>query len=86
MENSTRYSRQPVALQFFVQDGYSEEVLRLIEYEILYIEKGQGTLFLNNSDETVSAGDIIVINPFEEHYFKVDYSVGSFHCYRLDFW
>ena len=85
MENDSRTLRQPVALQFFVQDGYSEEVLRLIEYEILYVEKGQGMLSLANSDEIVTAGDVIVINPFEEHYFKVDYAAGTFRCYRLLF-
>lgn len=85
MKNDNGRARQPVALQFFVQDGYSEEALRLIEYEILYVEKGQGTLSLTNSEEKVCAGDIVVINPFEEHFFTVDYSAGTFRCYRLLF-
>ena len=59
MDNESRSERQPVALQFLVQDGYAEDPQRLIEYEFLYIEKGRGTLFLPNSTLTLAAGDLI---------------------------
>ncbi len=85
MDNESRLERQPVALQFLVQDGYAEDPQRLIEYEFLYIEKGRGTLFLPNSTLTLAAGDLISINSFEDHSFDIDNSGGNFRCFRILF-
>ena len=49
MQNDSRIFRQPVAVDFLTQSFYSEEPLRQIENEILYIEKGKGSLFLGNT-------------------------------------
>lgn len=85
MDNEGRIERQPVALRFFTQDGYPEEPQRQIEYELLYIEKGRGRLFLTNSSVDVASGDLICINPFEEHYFNIDSAGSAFRCFRLLF-
>lgn len=85
MDNESSFSRQPVALDVFSQNNYANEPVRQIEYSILYIEKGNGTLIWSNSEVEVHPGDFIFINSFEEHYFKYDASSGSFQCYRLLF-
>lgn len=85
MENESRLERQPVALRFITQDGYSEEPQRQIEYEFLLVEKGRGTLFLMNSVVPVASGDMICINPFEEHSLTVDPAGVAFRCFRIIF-
>ena len=85
MENESRISRQPVALDFFSQNSYENEPVRQIEYEILYVEKGKGILFIGNTEFSIQSGDYIFISSFEEHYFKYDSSAGVFRCYRLLF-
>lgn len=85
MQDTERYIRQPVAVSFLSQNNYPEEPLRLIEYEILFVEKGSGTIFLGNSSFEVHENDFIFINPFEEHYFKQDFTGADFHCYRILF-
>ena len=85
MDNEGRIERQPVALRFLTQDGYSEDPQRQIEYELLYIEKGRGRLFLTNSSVEVASGDLICINPFEEHYINIDPAGLAFKCFRILF-
>ena len=85
MDNEGRVTRQPVALDFFSQNSYENEPIRRIEYEILYLEKGTGSLFMGDSEFTIRQGDYIFINSFEEHYFKYDSSAGVFRCYRILF-
>ena len=85
MENESRFIRQPVAVSFFSQNIYPEEPLRQIEYEILFVDKGEGSIFMGNSVEEVHAGDFVFFNSFEEHFFKQE-SIGiDFHCYRILF-
>lgn len=85
MQQENRIERQPVAVSFLSQNNYPEEPLRLIEYEILYVDRGSGQLFMGNAAEEVHAGDFILFNSFEEHTFKQGSSGESFHCYRILF-
>ena len=85
MQQENRIERQPVAVSFLSQNNYPEEPLRLIEYEILYVDRGSGLLFMGNAAEEVHAGDFILFNSFEEHTFKQGSSGESFHCYRILF-
>ena len=85
MQQENRIERQPVAVSFLSQNNYPEEPLRLIEYEILYVDRGSGQLFMGNAAEEVHEGDFIFINSFEEHTFKQGSSGESFHCYRILF-
>ena len=85
MQQENRIERQPVAVSFLSQNNYPEEPLRQIEYEILYVDRGNGLLFMGNAAEEVHAGDFIFINSFEEHTFKQGSSGESFHCYRILF-
>ena len=85
MQQENRIERQPVAVSFLSQNNYPEEPLRLIEYEILYVDRGSGQLFMGNAAEEVYAGDFILFNSFEEHTFKQGSSGESFHCYRILF-
>ena len=85
MENDGRILRQPVALRFLTQEGYSEEPLRQVEYEFLFIEKGQGSFFLTNSSISVAAGDLVFFNSFEEHHFNMDSATETFRCFRILF-
>ena len=59
MDNESRFIRQPVAVSFFSQNIYPEEPLRQIEYEILFVDKGDGTIFIGNSVKEVHAGDFV---------------------------
>ena len=85
MQQENRIERQPVAVSFLSQNNYPEEPLRQIEYEILYVDRGSGQLFMGNAAEEVHAGDFILFNSFEEHTFKQGSSGESFHCYRILF-
>ncbi len=85
MQQENRIERQPVAVSFLSQNNYPEEPLRQIEYEILYVDRGNGLLFMGNAAEEVHAGDFILFNSFEEHTFKQGSSGESFHCYRILF-
>ncbi len=85
MQQENRIERQPVAVSFLSQNNYPEEPLRQIEYEILYVDRGSGQLFMGNAAEEVHEGDFIFINSFEEHTFKQVGAVESFHCYRILF-
>ena len=85
MQQENRIERQPVAVSFLSQNNYPEEPLRQIEYEILYVDRGSGQLFIGNAAEEVHAGDFILFNSFEEHTFKQGSSGESFHCYRILF-
>ncbi len=85
MQEESRIQRQPVAVQFFSQDGYAEEPQRLIEYEILYVISGNGVLYFGNSVSMIQGGDFIFINSFEEHFFRADSVGGPFRCYRILF-
>ena len=85
MQQENRIERQPVAVSFLSQNNYPEEPLRQIEYEILYVDRGSGQLFMGNAAEEVHEGDFIFINSFEEHTFKQGSSGESFHCYRILF-
>ena len=85
MQQENRIERQPVAVSFLSQNNYPEEPLRQIEYEILYVDRGSGQLFMGNAAEEVYAGDFILFNSFEEHTFKQGSSGESFHCYRILF-
>ena len=85
MENEGITARQPVSVDFFSQNSYENEPVRRIEYEILYVEKGKGYLYIGNSEFSVHDGDYIFINSFEEHHFKYDSSAGVFRCYRILF-
>lgn len=85
MENEGRITRQPVAVEFFSQNNYSEELIRQIEYEILYVEKGSGQLFIGNSDFSVKEGDCVFVNSFEKHSFRKTEGEEAFHCYRILF-
>ena len=85
MQQENRIERQPVAVSFLSQNNYPEEPLRQIEYEILYVDRGSGQLFMGNAAEEVHEGDFIFINSFEEHTFKQGGAVESFHCYRILF-
>lgn len=85
MQNEQRIERQPVAVSFLSQNSYPEEPLRQIEYEILYVEKGNGSIYMGNTVSDVAAGDFVFINSFEEHYFKKGRGTAEFHCYRILF-
>jgi AraC-like DNA-binding protein len=85
MQQENRIERQPVAVSFLSQNNYPEEPLRQIEYEILYVDRGSGQLFMGNAAEEVHEGDFILFNSFEEHTFKQGSSGESFHCYRILF-
>ena len=85
MQEENRIFRQPVAVRFFSQDSYAEEPQRLIEYEILYVESGNGVLYFGNSVAMIQSGDYIFINSFEEHFFRQDVVGGPFRCYRILF-
>lgn len=85
MENEGKITGQPVALDFFSQNSYANEPVRQIEYAVLYIEKGKGSIFFGNSEFPVHSGDFIFINSFEEHYFRQDTTAGVFRCYRILF-
>ncbi|MFC1653865.1 cupin domain-containing protein [Patescibacteria group bacterium] len=39
-------------------------------YEVFYIEKGQGNLKLDGKDKTFKAGEVLIIEPGEEHEFS----------------
>jgi len=57
--------------------------------EIKYFYEGESTLLIGNRRITVTAGDVIVINPYELHS-TIDYggeNVGKYHCIMvgLDF-
>ncbi len=85
MDNESRSIRQPVAVSFFSQNIYPEEPLRQIEYEILFVDKGMGFIYVGNSVKEVHAGDFVFFNSFEEHFFKRETSGIDFHCYRILF-
>ncbi len=85
MDNENRSIRQPVAVSFFSQNIYPEEPLRQIEYEILFVDKGMGSIYVGNSVKEVHAGDFVFFNSFEEHFFKRETSGIDFHCYRILF-
>ena len=85
MENENRFFRQPVAVSFFSQNTYPEEPLRQIEYEILFVDKGMGSIYVGNSVKEVHAGDFVFFNSFEDHFFKRETSGIDFHCYRILF-
>ena len=85
MEYNRGKVRQPVAVHFLAQDGYAEEPQRKIEYEILYVEQGNGLLYFGNSVCTVQSGDFIFINSFEEHFFRQNNTGEPFRCYRIIF-
>lgn len=85
MENENRFFRQPVAVSFFSQNTYPEEPVRQIEYEILFVDKGEGSIFMGNSTAEVHAGDYVFFNSFEEHFFRQESMGIDFHCYRILF-
>lgn len=85
MNSEKREDRQPVAARFFSQEKYSEKPQRQIEYEILYVESGNGVLYFGTSVSMVQSGDFIFINSFEEHFFRQDSVGGPFRCYRILF-
>lgn len=85
MENERKAHRQPVSIQLIAQKNYAEEPLRQIEYEILYVEKGSGSLFWGNTVSMVNNGDFIFINSFEEHYFRPEIQGSQLSFYRLLF-
>ena len=76
---------QPVAVRFLSQNYYPEESLRQIEYEILFVEKGNGFIYIGNSSSEVHEGDFVFINSFEEHSFRQDNPGNDFRCYRILF-
>ena len=85
MQNESSNFRQPVAVHFFAQSNYPDEPFRQIQYEILFIERGEGTLFLGNSEAEIHTGDFIFINSFEEHFIRKINENTSFYCYRILF-
>lgn len=85
MAKEDRITRQSVSIQLISQKNYAAEPLRQIEYEILYVENGSGTLFWGNSSEKVKKDDFIFINSFEEHYFRADKTGGPISFYRFLF-
>lgn len=85
MEYEGRVDRQPVAVDFLYQNNYPDEPFRQIEYEILFVEKGGGSIVFGDSVSEIHGGDFVFINSFEEHYFKQNDSEGPFHCYRILF-
>ena len=85
MQTENSNFRQPVAVSFLSQNNYPEQPVRQIEYEILYVERGSGLLYIANSEAEVHAGDFIFINSFEEHQFKQESLGSDFHCYRILF-
>lgn len=85
MENEGKTRRQPVSLHLISQKKYTEEPVRQIEYEILYVERGSGSIFWGNSVSMVNNGDFIFINSFEEHYFRPEIQGSPLSFYRLLF-
>ena len=85
MDHNSGYNRKPVAVKLFTQNSYSENPLRQVEYELVYIEKGSGTFFWSNTGMNIKAGDFIFIDSFEEHFFKQDTKGETLHCSRLIF-
>ena len=83
MGNENKKIRQPVAVRFFSQDYYAEEPQRQIEYEILFVESGNGVLYFGHSVSMIQSGDFIFINSFEDHFFRQDNVGGPFRCYRI---
>jgi hypothetical protein len=76
MDNEGRIERQPVALRFLTQDGYSEDPQRQIEYELLYIEKGRGRLFFTNSAVIAFWKSSIVISFL--FWMNTEFTISSF--------
>lgn len=76
---------QPVAVSFLSQNYYPEEPLRQIEYEILFVEKGNGFIYIGNFSSEVHEGDFVFINSFEEHSFRQDNPGNDFRCCRILF-
>ncbi len=85
MPKSQKKQRQPVAIHFVSQNYYAEEPFRQVEYEIIFVERGNGTLYFGNSVAMIHTGDYIFINSFEEHYFRPDFEGEIFQCHRVLF-
>ena len=85
MEHESRIDWQPVAVDFLYQNNYPDEPFRQIEYEILFLEEGGGSIIFGENASEVHGGDFVFINSFEEHYFKQNEAEGVFHCYRILF-
>jgi len=85
MNYKFRAEGKPVAIELYSQRSYTENPFRQIEYELLFIEQGKGTIFFGNTVSRVNEGDFIFINSFEEHCLKMDDKKKLFKCYRLLF-
>ncbi len=85
MDHNTGYNRKPVAVRLFTQNSYSENPLRQVEYELIYIESGSGMFYWGNTGNEIKEGDLIFVDSFEEHFFKQTSRSASFHCCRLIF-
>ena len=85
MRSKLKFERKPVAVELFSQSGYTENPFRQVEYEVLLIEKGQGTFFYGTTGVSVKEGDVLFIDSFEEHCFKLNSKISQFRCIRLLF-
>ena len=85
MEKKERFRQNLHAVKLFQQSNYPENPFRQIEYELLYINEGEGELYTGNFHVEVHKGDFVFIDSFEEHYFKPGIRGEKFSCFRLLF-
>ena len=71
MENEGKMTGQPVALDFFSQNSYSNEPVRQIEYAVLYIEKGKGSAIFFHISSSPTAGCVGTSQEMVLEYLKV---------------
>lgn len=85
MADQVKLTRKPASVKLIYQKNYTEEPVRQIEYEIIYVENATGSFFCENSSLEVKNGDFIFINSFEEHYFKAEIPGVPMSFYRFVF-
>ncbi|MCT6869945.1 MAG: AraC family ligand binding domain-containing protein [Apibacter sp.] len=62
-----------------IENEYSCEMHKQDHYELIYIERGKGKHFYNDSIIEYSDGDLFVLSPNDRHYFKVDHETSFFY-------
>lgn len=76
-------SATPVQIGIFSSNAYMPDFHHHLEYEIFYLDKGKGSFGFENSVISVSAGDVIFIEPNVKHYFVK--TTESYHYYAFVF-
>lgn len=57
-----------------ISGRYPEEnrVTNAISNELVYVCEGEGKIFIENQEQQISAGDVILIEPGEKYYWEGD--------------